>query len=377
MPTNVLVPTMGAALIGVFTSVFLYGITTLQTFLYYERFWHKDRRGVKYMKVVLLWLLETVHAALACTFIFRLLVLNFDDFPALEITSLSDDVTHGILGATIFLVHCFYIHRLWACDHPKYLPYRTGGWWLCCSIGDINLTSLSQSLFWLFAISGLKWVKPLSDVEASRSMAHSDNGHAVRDFASLPISILTGSRIIWRDFREFHRATPYFTTAVVTAICADVIIAVSMAMNLREKQNSIKKTNSLLNRLIAYIISTGVLTSVVDIIILGTFLGMPNNLVYLCFLNFINTLYANSMLALLNARSSLRSQGTFGDEHSDITMDNIQFVNNSEVRIRPARAEKSQVHSLIIFDVMDLTHDAAQIVFKQYTESEVSSVTHR
>jgi hypothetical protein len=48
MPTAVLVPTMGAALIGVFTSVFLYGITTLQTFLYYERFWHEDRREVKY-----------------------------------------------------------------------------------------------------------------------------------------------------------------------------------------------------------------------------------------------------------------------------------------------------------------------------------------
>jgi len=112
MPTTVLVPSMGASLIGVFISTFLYGITTLQTFLYYEKYWQKDGRGMKYT-VLLLWLLETLHTALACAFMFRLLVLNFGDFPALLVTTVSDDVTHGVLGATIFLVHCFYVRRLW------------------------------------------------------------------------------------------------------------------------------------------------------------------------------------------------------------------------------------------------------------------------
>ncbi|KAF7349977.1 hypothetical protein MVEN_01298900 [Mycena venus] len=307
MPTTVLIPTMGAALIGAFTSVFLYGITTLQTFLYYERFWHEDRRGVKYTKVVLLWLLETVHAALACHFIFRSLVLNFGDFPALEITSLSDDVTHGILGTTIFVVHCFYIHRLWA---------------------------FTQNIF----LTGLVFVL------------------AVCHFA---FEIVTMAMlVIWRDFREFHRVTPYFTTAMITAIFADVIIALSMAMNLREKQRGIKKTKSLINRLIAYIISTGMLTSVVDIITLGTFLGMPNNFVYLCFLNFITRLYANSMLALLNARASLRSRANFGGRQSDIMLDNILSMDNNGGHTWPARVDESQ------------------IVFKQCSETETSSICH-
>jgi hypothetical protein len=41
-----------------------------------------------YSSLISVRLLETVHAAQACYFIFRSLVLNFGDFPALEITSL-------------------------------------------------------------------------------------------------------------------------------------------------------------------------------------------------------------------------------------------------------------------------------------------------
>jgi len=157
------------------------------------------------------------------------------------------------------------------------------------------------------------------------------------------------------DFGDFHRATPYFTTAVVMAVSADIIIAVAMAQNLKAKQNNIKQTNTLLNRLIAYIVSTGLLTTVVDIIILATFLAMPDNLVYLCFLNFINNFYANSMLALLNARSSLRSGGgSFGGVHSDISMDNISRGENTIGRIHHVRPPGQ-----------------SKIVFKQDSDHEI------
>ncbi|KAF7336136.1 hypothetical protein MVEN_02160900 [Mycena venus] len=291
MPTTLLVPTMGASLIGVFISVFLYGITTLQAFLYYEKYWKKDGAGIKYT-VLLVWLLETVHAALACAFIFRLLVLNFNDFAALEVTTVSDDVTHGILGLTIFVVHCFYIRRLWV---------------------------FTRNIF-------------ITGVVALLAVAH-----VVLELVTMAILF------IFPEFKDFHRATPFFTSAVVMAVTADIIIAVAMARNLQEKQSAIKQTNMLLNRLIAYIISTGVLTSVIDIVILVTFLAMPNNLVYLCFLNFINNFYANSMLALLNGRGSLKGGGTTSGVASgdSISMDNIHSRDHAAGRmhIRPGASK--------------------------------------
>ncbi|KAJ7608369.1 hypothetical protein FB45DRAFT_946536 [Roridomyces roridus] len=281
MPSTVLVPTMGASLVGVFVSTFLYGITTLQTYFYVENYWSKDSRGLRYT-VALLWLLETAHTALACTFIFRMLILNFGDTEALLFTTVSDDVTHGVLGATIFVVHCFYVWRLWI---------------------------FTRNIF----LAGLVFLLAL--------------GHLV--FEIVVMAIL----FEFPAFSEFHRATPFFTTAMTMAVAADIIIAVAMATNLKSKQQRVKETNSLLNKLIAYIVSTGLLTSVVDIIILATFLGMPDNLVYLCFLNFINNFYANSMLAMLNARRSLRN-GIEKDVDLQLSLDSMHA----------ARGERSESH---------------------------------
>jgi len=311
MPSTLLVPTMGASLIGVFISSFLYGITTLQTYLYFEKYWQKDSRGLKYT-VVLLWLLETAHTALACAFMFRLLVLNFQDLGALQFTTVSDDVTHGVLGATIFVVHCFYVRRLWIFTKNILLT------------GLVLILALSHFIFELVVMAIL---------------------------------------FKFPAFKDFHRATPYFTTAMTMAVTADIIIAVTMATNLKGKKQRVKETNSLLNKLIAYIVSTGLLTSVVDVIILATFLGMPDNLVYLCFLNFINNFYANSMLAMLNARQSLRQGVTL--KSADISMDSINNRDQSQFqRTRPGDASRIVLKT-------DHMHDDTEIEVTKTVETHM------
>ncbi|KAJ6468282.1 hypothetical protein C8R45DRAFT_1218790 [Mycena sanguinolenta] len=268
MPTSVLVPTMGVSLVGVFVSAILYGVTSLQTFMYFQTYSHKDPRVLK-STVILLWLFETAHTVLACGFIFRLLILNFGDFAALEITAVSDEMTQGMLAVIVFIVQCFYAHRLWIFTR------------------NIYLTVIVVAMIL---------------------------GHLAFEIVTLYVVIR------FPNFTDFHdKVTPYFTAAMVLAAASDTIIAITMALYLQRNRyhDTFQRTNTLLNRLIKYIVSTGALTSMVDVIVLTTYLAMPNNLVYIGFLNIVNNFYANSMLAMLNAREFLRSTETGA---SDIVM---------------------------------------------------------
>jgi hypothetical protein len=235
--------------------MFLYGVTSLQTYIYFEKYWLTDPVGVKYT-VVLLWLLETAHSALSCALIFRLLVLNFGDFAAIQVSVVSDDVTQGVLAATISVVHAFYIWRLWIFTRNYFLA---------------GIATIFAACHFAFEM------------------------------------VVMAIIFKYPDFKDFTHATPWFTAAMAMAIAADTIISVSMTVILKARRTEVKGTNTIVNRLIAYIISTGVLTSVFDIVILTASLAMPQNFVYLLFLNFINNLYSNSMLAMLNTRQSLRS----------------------------------------------------------------------
>ncbi|KAF8157726.1 hypothetical protein K438DRAFT_1986377 [Mycena galopus ATCC 62051] len=208
----------------------LYGVTSLQTYIYFEKYWLTDPVGVKYT-VVLLWLLETAHSALSCALIFRLLVLNF----ARNLCS-SDDVTQGVLAATISVLYSFYIWRLWIFTRNYFLA---------------GIATIFAACHFAFEM------------------------------------VVMAIIFKYPDFKDFTHATPWFTAAMAMAIAADTIISVSMTVILKARRTEVK--------------------GVFDIVILTASLAMPQNFVYLLFLNFINNLYSNSMLAMLNTRQSLRS----------------------------------------------------------------------
>ncbi|EGO00139.1 hypothetical protein SERLA73DRAFT_72878 [Serpula lacrymans var. lacrymans S7.3] len=204
-------------------------------------------------------LLESVHTLLICSFTWRSLVLEFNDPAARARTQVSDDVTTGITGSIIFLVHCFYARRIWILSLRNKLLIGVLILAVCHFVLEIGVMALTFK---------------------------------------------------WPEFSEFHRIEPYYTASLAVAAANDIIITVSIVYLLASSRNGIKSTNTIVSRIISYIISSGVLTSVTDVAILVCFVAMPNNLVYLALYQFINNLYANSLLATLNARESLREVTT-------------------------------------------------------------------
>ncbi|KAM5530938.1 hypothetical protein V8D89_015383 [Ganoderma adspersum] len=114
------------------------------------------------------------------------------------------------------------------------------------------------------------------------------------------------------EFSQFRKITGAYTSSMAVAAACDIVIAVAMWHLLDSRRSGVKSTNFMVDRIITFVLTTGTLTSVVDLAILICFVAMPDNLVYLAIFGLINNLYANSLLAMLNARQSLGKMSVGG-----------------------------------------------------------------
>ncbi|KAF9267527.1 hypothetical protein L218DRAFT_955399 [Marasmius fiardii PR-910] len=93
-----------------------------------------------------------------------------------------------------------------------------------------------------------------------------------------------------------------------SAAAADILIAASLCYYLSKSRTGFKRTDSLISTLIIYTLTTGLMTSIIDIIIIIAFTTMPTNYVWLAFFWIVGRCYVNSLLAALNSRDSLRGR---------------------------------------------------------------------
>ncbi|KAI0669096.1 hypothetical protein C8Q78DRAFT_230474 [Trametes maxima] len=103
--------TVGALLIGVLVTAVGYGITTMQTYLYMNRF-PKDPWYIRWTVWSLL-LLDTTHIMLSWHMTYYYLILNFDNRPALDDSVWSFNITVVVTAVITVIVHCFYARRVY------------------------------------------------------------------------------------------------------------------------------------------------------------------------------------------------------------------------------------------------------------------------
>ncbi|KAM5537812.1 hypothetical protein V8D89_008580 [Ganoderma adspersum] len=96
------------------------------------------------------------------------------------------------------------------------------------------------------------------------------------------------------------------TTAVGIAIVADSILTVIITLSLHRSRTGIKCTDSLMDILILYTITTGLLTSAFMLGLFVLAILRPNDMIYVGLSLIVSKLYANTLLAALNTRQSLR-----------------------------------------------------------------------
>ncbi|KAI0764241.1 hypothetical protein BD413DRAFT_615950 [Trametes elegans] len=236
-----LASTLGAAFLG------LYGITSLQTWMYFS-YNFKDERFFR-SSVLFLWVLDTLHIVFLTATMYRYVVVDFGNIPGTLIPTWSlvamiiDTLISNLLVRAIFV---------------------SGGRWLIpvCVVNVLSLLVLGDGIF--FSIEGLS-VGNLLKIHSS----------------ALEWSFYAG-----------------FTAEVI----ADAIITISLCILLVRMRTGLEKTDSLIAVMMQYSINTGLLTSICAMLILIMYATLVHNFVFFAFYFIYSKLYVNSLLATLNAR---------------------------------------------------------------------------
>ncbi|KII84161.1 hypothetical protein PLICRDRAFT_179836 [Plicaturopsis crispa FD-325 SS-3] len=258
--------TLGACLIGVIASAVLYGVTLVQSFFYFTHY-PKDVWILKVLVSVTV-VCDTAHLCMISHTVYHYLVRGFDDREGLQKMVWSVLLEALFTGVTGALVQTFFVHRIWRLSKKNIF---------------VSITILILVLS--CASCGTAWV-----------------------VISLQM----------HTFEDLLRLNPLTLSINAITAAADVIIAASLVFLLTKSRTGFKRSDTIITRLVVFTVNTGLLTSVCAISSLIAIVASPDTLIYATFYFCIGRLYANSLLATLNARKSIRGEGGYSD--SDMSL---------------------------------------------------------
>jgi len=251
--------THGALLLGLFASLGLLGVCTVQLF-YYASHYSDDPNYLKFM-VGSLWLSEAIGCSLAFHGVYRTNIETFHYFnephfcndipPTLKIVMLFNGFTYAI-------VQGFFAYRLKVISRKIWLT-RT-----------------------CWFTSGFRFIADL--LLLAFALAH-------------PVVTFT------RKYRAF------LYLAMLTGSFTDCLIAGSLSYwFVKQKQDEVPDSNRILRRLLAFSMESGAITSLFGICVLITGVTMPHNFVWISLIIVHSKFHSNSLFVSLNRRRILRGR---------------------------------------------------------------------
>lgn len=257
IPSFPLNATLGASFLGNIGASILYGISCIQTFIYYKRS-GGDTIVLKSL-ILLLWILDTIHLAFVTHAVYSYAILDFGDYLSISkplwcitshvtISSLSDLIVRGL-----------YCHRIWKLSQRNL--------WMTIAVASISLLSFASG----FAFSIWGFQHP---------------NYFLADAEQLSV-------FLYLNF--------------VSGVVADSLIAVLLCVLLMRQRTGYSRTNTLLYTLLIYTVNTGVLSSCCALLCLLLYASLPgyDRLSFVAVYFVLPKLLLNSLLATLNARRKL------------------------------------------------------------------------
>ncbi|KAJ7587501.1 hypothetical protein C8J56DRAFT_1081771 [Mycena floridula] len=252
---------IGVMAIGVLFSAMLFGITVLQLWMYlFGPASSTDRQYLKSL-AVFVGLLDFAHLALVSHTVYHYAIVNFNNPAALGDVVWSSVIEAIPTAITTFIVQGFYAYRIWNLGNKI--------WGAKTSYGVTGLVTLIISA--TFAC-GITWV--VKAIQCS-------------------------------TFVELKQISPITISINALSAGGDVYIVVAMISLLSGAKTGFKKSNKMVNRLMAFAVETGIITTCFAIASLVAVVVSPDSLIYSFFYFCIGRLYTNCLLAALNARDWL------------------------------------------------------------------------
>ncbi|CAE6454610.1 unnamed protein product [Rhizoctonia solani] len=290
----------GATYIGLVLSMFLYGIMTLQTYIYWFRYVHDS--GFDRWFVLALWLMDTIQSICICHMQYHYTITNYANPSVLDFNNWSVNFEVGLTAVITFMVQAFFARRAW------YFTKRVGS--------RFTTTRKTQLLG---AIVGL--------------LAFTSLGFGLASFS------MTWKLGRFSRFIEYRWLVGIWLGAA--AFC-DIVIVYMLSTALVTQRTGFGRTDALINKLLRYTINTGLLTSLIAVADVLTFCLM-NNMVHLGFNFVLGKMYTNTLLATLNARDTEPTSVIHVEEGSYNLKDRPQNASHGQIRFnRPPGMTSSQ-----------------------------------
>ncbi|KAH9923969.1 uncharacterized protein BXZ73DRAFT_103701 [Epithele typhae] len=118
--------------------------------------------------------------------------------------------------------------------------------------------------------------------------------------------------IIGFKFQRFTQYEKFYwidSAACGAGMIGDTLMTTVLVVTLKRNRSGIKQTNNILNKLILYTMTTGLLTTIFNLFALIMALAVPDTFIWIGVEIVTIRLYTNSVLAVLNTRQSLTNAG--------------------------------------------------------------------
>jgi len=261
MDTSNLTLLLGPIQIGYTAATFLFGLTTVQTYLYYQDF--SDDPRILRILVAVIWFIDLAHQICCSHFVYFVTVTSYGNIHFLDSRPpRSFGGTLLLTSLSLFLVQAFYNYRIWSARGQK----------IIASVLSLLLLARLVSSF--------------------VSIGYAEKMISISDF--------------------FVRYRWFMTSVYIIGAVEDVIMTLALCHDwYTQRHSELYRSSLLVDRLIIWVIGTGMLTSIVAVALAICFgLMGTTNLVWAAFFLPMPRFFTNSMLVSLNARSSLRSAET-------------------------------------------------------------------
>ncbi|KAI6158151.1 hypothetical protein BKA82DRAFT_4067515 [Pisolithus tinctorius] len=269
----------GSTLIGGLISAMLYGITTLQTYVYFMHY-SEDASAMKFL-VAAIWILDTLHLSCMCHMLYYYLITNYGVTASLEYMVWSFPASLLVNVFVVCIVQCFFAYTIYCLCRPQVK------WLVTAPIILLVVVHFG------FALET-----------------------AILMFLNLKFDTLTQIR--------FYAVLP--ALAIVALVEALITVSLCVLFYDSGSRSAFPRTKRLFQTLIVYAVNRCLLTLLVTIAEFTANVNQQDD--WTMGLDFIiGKLYANSLLASLNTRQYLRSRGsgTESTEHINaIRLANLQ-----------------------------------------------------
>lgn len=278
----------GSSFIGFSIATSFYGISVLQSYLYYRNY-PKDSVILK-LTVAFLWILDTLSTIGVADALYTYYVLDFGNLAADALIPWSFALENTMLTFITITAQFFYAFQIWSISRNR-------------------------------AVTGVVLVLALA-------------AFGVGLYVS--VHLFQFNTLVTLEEPHFLRFTGMVQGFAVTC---DIVITGTLIFYLysRKTQSSVRNTGGMLDALMLYAVCRGILTAIAQIMFLALNVGLPDHTYWQPFHQIVGKLYVNSVIASLNVRQSVRGKGsTFSGSRSDDSGGSLSIANmNRSIESRP------------------------------------------